>query len=141
VQNLLLSLRKSNAKELELKEKRKMEREAKKALQEEERKCKAQLREEKKAQKQKMLDQRKDMQRRGSSRAPHQVHDSPETGIQHRELSENECAVCFGLHEEDSEPVEWLKCTNEDCNVWSHTNCLEVCDGAYVCYACGTLLI
>jgi len=73
-----------------------------------------------------MLDQRKDTQRRGSSRATQQVHDSPETGIQHRELSENECTVCFGLYEEDPEPVEWLKCTNEDCNVWSHTNCLEV---------------
>ena len=81
------------------------------------------------------------MQRRGSSRTTQQVHDSPETGIQHHELSENECAICFGLHEEDPEPVEWLKCTNEDGNVWSHTDCLEVCDGTYVCYACRTLLI
>jgi len=83
-------------------------------------------------------DQRKDMQRRGSQRATQQVPDSPETGIQHCELSENECAFCFGVLEEDPEPVEWLKCTNEQCNVWSHTDC---CDGAYVCYACGTLLI
>ena len=31
--------------------------------------------------------ERKDMQRRGSQRATQQVPDSPETGIQHRELS------------------------------------------------------
>jgi len=39
--------------------------------------------------------------------------------------------ICFGLHEEDPEPVEWL----------NNTYCLEVCDGACVCYACGTLLM
>ena len=63
------------------------------------------------------------MQSRGLQRAMRQVPDSPETGIQHCELSENKRAVCFGLHEEDPEPVEWLKCTNEQCNVWSHTDC------------------
>ena len=81
------------------------------------------------------------MQRRGSQRATQQIPDSPETSIQHRELSENECAICFGLYEEVPEPVEWVKCTNEQCNIWSHTDCLEACDGAYVCYVCGTLLI
>jgi len=37
-------------------------------------------------------------------RATQQVPNSPETGIQHRELSENKRAICIGLHEEDPEP-------------------------------------
>ena len=108
-----------------------------------------QEREQKKAEKQRRLDQRNNS---GSKRlnasshsqraAKRQLEDNcPESGIQHREISEDECAVCFGLHEEDPEQVEWLRCTNEDCNVWSHTDCLENCDGVYVCYACGTLLM
>ena len=55
-----------------------------------------------------------------------------EVGLQHREISESECAVCFGQWEED-DTEEWLMCTNDKCGVWSHTDFLEKCDDAYVC--------
>ena len=39
----------------------------------------------------------------------------------------------FGLHEDDPDPAEWIQRTNEDCNMWSHAECLEMCEDAYVC--------
>ena len=47
--------------------------------------------------------------------------ESQDTGIQHREVYTNECAVCFGLHEDDPDPAEWVQRTNEDCNVWTES--------------------
>ena len=63
-----------------------------------------------------------------------------EGGLQHREISESECAVCFGHWEED-DADEWLMCTNDQCEVWSHTKCLEKSDDAYVCVLCLTLFL
>ena len=40
-----------------------------------------------------------------------------EVGLQRREISESECAACFGQWEDD-ETEEWLKCTNDKCGVW-----------------------
>ena len=133
----------------EERERNKKEREVKKNLQEEEKKRKALEREAKKAQKLKKLDQKKDKEceKRGNSsdgiastRSKRQKVDngfdeSQDTGIQHREVSTNECAVCFGLHEDDPDPAEWIQCTNEDCKVWCHAECLEMCENAYVCIA------
>ena len=34
----------------------------------------------------------------------------------------------------DNEAEEWLKCTNNKCGVWSHADCLEKSDNAYVCF-------
>ena len=48
----------------------------------------------------------------------------------------NECVVCFGLYEDDLDPAEWIQCTNEDYKVCSHTECLEMCEHAYVCDIC-----
>ncbi len=68
-----------------------------------------------------------------------------DTGLQSREVSSNECAVCFGLYDEDvnSETGElmsdWIQCTSEDCGVWVHTECLDMCDGDFVCTICGTI--
>jgi len=36
--------------------------------------------------------------------------------------------------------LEWIECTNKDCRVWSHADCFEQCDDAYVCVACQALL-
>ena len=141
--------------EKEEKERKKKERETKKNLQEEEKKRKAQEREAKKAEKQKSLEQKKKEcgQKRGNSsngmastrskrqRVDNSFDESQDTGIQHREVSTNECAVCFGLYEDDPDPAEWIQCTNEDCKVWSHAECLEVCENAYVCVICETLLL
>ena len=66
--------------------------------------------------------------------------DREEDGVQHHEVSQNECATCFGLFEDDTDPVEWIECTNKDCGVWTHADCLEQCDNAYVCVACQALL-
>lgn len=70
-----------------------------------------------------------------------------DTGPQRREVSLNKCAVCFGLYDEDidSETADlmsdWIQCTNDGCGVWVHTECLDKCDGDYVCCVCGTLLL
>ena len=64
-----------------------------------------------------------------------------DTGIQHWEVSTNECAVGFGLYEDDSDTAEWIQCANEDYKVWSHAECLEMCKDAYVCVICETLLL
>ena len=66
-------------------------------------------------------------------------------GLQGREVSSNECAACFGLYEEDVDPDsgditrEWIQCTDEDCGVWMHTECLDKCDDDFVCCICGAI--
>ena len=66
-------------------------------------------------------------------------------GLQGREVSSNECAACFGLYEEDIDPDsgditrEWIQCTDEDCGVWMHTECLDKCDDDFVCCICGAI--
>ena len=59
-------------------------------------------------------------------------------GLQGREVSSNECDYCFGLYDKDIDPetgdvtCDWIQCTNKDCCVWIHTECLDKCDGYYV---------
>ena len=69
-----------------------------------------------------------------------------ERGLQSHEISSNECAVCFGVYEDDldsdtGEPTcEWLQCTAEDCGVWGHSDCLDRSDrSCYVCPVCQTV--
>jgi len=59
---------------------------------------------------------------------------------QHHEISKDECAACFGLYEDDADSVEWIECMNGNCQVWCHAECLEMCENAYVCVICQTLL-
>ena len=59
--------------------------------------------------------------------------DSEEEGFQHHEISQCECAVCFGHWEEDG-TVEWLKCTNSEFGVWSYADCLERSDNAMLSF-------
>ena len=74
-------------------------------------------------------------------RVDNSFDESQDTEIQYREISTNECAACFGLYEDDPDPVEWIQCTNKDCKVWSHAECLEMCEDAHVCVICETLLL
>ena len=66
-------------------------------------------------------------------------------GLQGREISSNECASCFGLYDQDIHPetgdvtCDWIQCTNKDCCVWMHTECLDKCNGDYMCCVCETL--
>ena len=62
-------------------------------------------------------------------------------GLQRREISSSECAACFGLYEDDVDEdgtvtCDWIQCTNEQCSLWMHTNCLDKSDGEYVCAVC-----
>ena len=49
-----------------------------------------------------------------------------DAGIQHHEISKDESAACFGLFEDDDDSVEWIECTNENCRVWAHAECLQM---------------
>jgi len=59
--------------------------------------------------------------------------DDDDGGLQHYEISNDECAACFGQWEDDDDAVEWLCCNNEECGMWSPAECLEKCDDAYIC--------
>ena len=68
---------------------------------------------------------------------------SKEDGLQHNEISQNECAACFGTYEEDLNNAgdliaEWIQCTNKSCGVWSHCDCLDKTEGEHVCAICQT---
>ena len=72
--------------------------------------------------------------------------DLGDCGLQHQEISVNECAVCCGLYEDDIDEggnivSKLIQCTNAHCAVWSHTDCLEQCDGDYVCFMPNIVLI
>ena len=46
-----------------------------------------------------------------------------ESGVQSNEISNNECALCFGLYEDDLSMTgklerEWVQCTNTTCGKW-----------------------
>ena len=127
--------------EEEEKKRKREERAMKKAAKEEEKRRKALEREAKKA---KVQQKRKDQGTRkqpvkstaknGSKR---QNVDNGEEGLQRQEISQNKCAACFGLWEED-DTDEWLQCTNSDCGVWCHAECSEQ---AYICLLCQTCFV
>ena len=117
----------------------------KKIAMEEEKKCKALEREAKKAEaeknrKNKDATKKRPVRSSDTANSKRQKIGDDEVGLQHREISESECAVCFGHWEED-DADEWLMCTNENCGVWSHSNCLEKCDDTYVCVLCQTCFL
>ena len=151
---------KKKREEQEEKERRKKEREARKLAKEEEKKRKEQEREAKKAERQKKAEERQKKadesakvprgRKRGESstsrsQPKRQKVNQEGTGLQRHEISLNECAVCFGLYEEDIDDTtgtttaEWIQCTNKECSVWCHVDCLEKVDGEYICTICDTL--
>ena len=108
-----------------------------------EKKRKAEERQAKQAEKQKKAEQKETTgrKRNGSfvgsgskrQRLDRRENESHDTGVQHREVSKDECAACFGLFENDDELVEWIECTNDDCKVWCQAECLEKCDDRCLC--------
>ena len=145
---LLEEKKQKKLEEIEEKQRKKKEREMKKIAREEEKKRKALEREAKKAEAEKNKKNKGTIKKRpvkssdtaNPKRQKICEDECEEVGLQHREISESECAACFGHWEED-DADEWLMCTNEMCGVWSHTNCLEKSDDAYVCVLCQTCFL
>ena len=60
-------------------------------------------------------------------------------------IRNDECAICFGLYEDDLSPTgkfekDWLQCTNDECMKWMHAECLEQDkDDLFMCKHCGTV--
>ena len=154
---LLEEKEKKKKQQQEEKERKKKEREEKRNAKEQEKQLKAQEREAKKAERQKKAQekakekaakQKRSLPSNGSSRSlPKRQKDENESGVQSREISLNECAVCFGTYEDDIDDItghvttEWIQCTNELCAVWSHADCLDTSDGDYVCNICQAIFI
>ena len=66
-----------------------------------------------------------------------------EEGIQTHEISNNECAVCFGSYQDDLSSTgklltEWVQCTNTGCMKWMHIQCLHLSEELYSCVMCVT---
>lgn len=144
---LLEEKKQKKLEEMEEKQRKKKEREMKKIAREEEKKRKA-LERGKKAEaernkKNKGVTKKRPARSSDTANPKRQKiceDECDEVGLQHREISESECAACFGQWEED-DAEEWLICTNDKCGVWSHTDCLEKCDDAYVCVLCQTCFL
>ena len=52
-----------------------------------------------------------------------EVEDEDQYGVQDKEISSNDCAVCFGLYQDD---LSSAGCTNEWCKKWMHSQRLQV---------------
>lgn len=147
--------------EQEEKDRKRQEREQKKLQRQEEQKKKQEERAMKQAERQKVAQEKAKKKGTVSSRK-HKGGESSGTsssgtnpkkmkvaksdvGLQRREVSSNECAACFGLYDEDVDPdsgditQDWIQCTDEDCGVWTHTECLDKCDDDFVCCICGAI--
>ena len=61
-----------------------------------------------------------------------------------RETSTNTCCICFGEHKDDIDEEigclilgrEWIQCNDEECGVWSNSQCLEENAGGFLCSMC-----
>ena len=145
---LLIEKERKKKEEEEQKAKRKEEREKKRREKEEEKKKKAELRKKKEEEK---LKQKSKKSGNKSHKIPPAAAkpssdseveaDDDEYGVQNREISNNECAVCFGLYQDDLSTTgklmrEWVECTNQRCKKWMHSQCLQDDNGLYVCGVC-----
>ena len=141
--------------EEDAKERRKLEREEKRQAKEVEKKLKAEEREKKaeerrkKAELKKQEQEEKRQQREAKNKhkqsgvpKPNE-HSGNETGIQTNEITNSECAACFGLYEDDLLPdgelvEEWVECTG--CKKWMHGQCVRLDDQELMaCCLCGTV--
>ena len=103
------------------KERKKKEREEKRRSKEEEKKQKTAEREkEKKEKRQKQMEEKE----RVPGPQPHVY-----VFMQVKEVSSNKCAACLGLYKEDISDEEllheWVQCTDQYCNKWMHSGCLQ----------------
>ena len=132
--------------EEEAKQKRREERERKKIEKQEEKARKDEIRQKKqtdKALKKKTRKKQTDVEH------PDPVIDesdaepeSSDSGLQSHEISNNECAFCFGLYDDNFSATgrlqrEWIQCTRVTCKKWMHYDCLS---DMYVCGLCKMLL-
>ena len=66
---------------------------------------------------------------------------------QHREINNNECAVCVGAYEDDLNngelEQEWIHSTNvHSCGKWIHCDCVHKSkDGLYKCNVCSICFV
>ena len=70
-----------------------------------------------------------------------EIEDEDQYSVQDKDISSNECAICFGLYQDDLSSAgnlmrEWVECTNEWCKKWMHSQCLQVNNDLYVCGIC-----
>lgn len=69
-----------------------------------------------------------------------------ESGLQNHEISNDECALCFGLYEDDFSSTgklqrEWVQCTRMTCKKWMYSDCLNQENNKYVCRLCKMIFV
>lgn len=161
---LLVLKEKKKQEEQEEKERKKSERERKRLEREQEKARKQEEREAKKAERQRRMEEKenkkKTVGKRGragnaSQSASQYKPSGPSTSsIQKqypkrravnksnhpvcRSTSGDTCAVCCGAYVDDVDDAnaDWIQCTNENCAVWSHEDCLDKEVGGFVCGVC-----
>ena len=65
-------------------------------------------------------------------------------GAAYQEISKDMCCVCLGLWKDDMDEEKgclmpghvWIQCSDEECGVWSHVECLEEAAGGFSCSVC-----
>ena len=65
-------------------------------------------------------------------------------GAAYKETNTNTCCVCFGIHKDDIDEEtgclipghEWIQCNDEECGVWSRSQCLQETSGGFLCSMC-----
>ena len=67
-----------------------------------------------------------------------------ENGLQSHEISNNECALCFGLYDDDFSSIgksqrDWVRCTRMTSKKWMHADCLNQDNNMYECGLCKML--
>ena len=144
----MLMMKEKQKRELEeAKEKRKKEREEKKKAKEEENKRKAEEKVRKAEEKRKEQEKKQKLKRTKKNTLRQQddsLSDSTEDGVQGNEILSDECAICFGLYEDDLSTTgklekDWVQCTNHTCQKWMHAECLEQDeDDLFLCTHCST---
>ena len=147
--SLLIEKEKKKREEEEAKEKRKEERERKRKEKEAEKQRKAEMKKKKDENATKKPSKSKRSNAKKAPVSPDPPSDSEsqrsadEEGIQSHEISSNECAVCFGLYQDDLSSTgklltEWVQCTNKSCMKWMHIQCIHLSEELYSCGVCGT---
>lgn len=139
------------AKEMRKKERerKRLEREAEKKRKAEEREQKALERQRKKAELEKQREekrQQRELKRQEKNKIPGKQFVTRSKGLGGElssKTSDNICHVCSGTYEDDicsdgTLQREWVQCTDEECSVWSHEDCLTRSEDQFVC-SCGNL--
>ena len=63
-----------------------------------------------------------------------------------RNIPDDQCAICYGAYTDDIDEVtgevlkDWIQCTDKNCGVWAHIDCLEKQIHGYLCGLCFNFL-